>query len=248
VVVAFPWRAVGKRLAAQAAVYAAPVLIVIDRFPNGVLWLNLATAMVFAHVSVALHEAAHAGAAWLVGYQVRRLTLGQGPLLRRWRWKSFQIDAELGNTEKACEAMKKQLDELPKDSPFRPILLNNLAWYTLDLDQPELLRSALVMSREAHEKMKAAPWAKGTLGAILVARGDAAAGEPLLRAALDYNESARSRAHNAAWLAVAAAQRSRRTQAERWLAVARALDPDCRSIARSEKALAADYMTGAAAA
>jgi tetratricopeptide (TPR) repeat protein len=125
------------------------------------------------------------------------------------------------------------------DRGQRLLLQNNLAWTNLQLNDDRLLSEADGLSELVVRELPRTAWANGTRGAVLVQLGRAAEGRRHLKAAFDHNRDPQTRAHNAAWLAVAVAKLGNATQAGEWLALAERLDPKCSSLPRARAALEA---------
>jgi Zn-dependent protease/Flp pilus assembly protein TadD len=104
---------------------------------------------------------------------------------------------------------------------------NNAAWADVMLGDKRSLDEADALSRQAYELAPWRPPIKGTRGAVLVLRGDVAAGEDLLHAAFRGNRDRQARATNLCWLAVAAAARGDASKVEDYLRRARNLHAEC---------------------
>ncbi len=147
-------------------------------------------------------------------------------LLALGRWQDAAAGLRLALADPACKG------------DVRPLLLNNLAWADFRLDDPALLDEADEASREAVRLLPDRPGIGNTRGAVLFARGDLAAAEPLLVRAFDGHAGLpHNQAIFACCLAMLHARRDRGDDARRWLATAKKLSPKCLFLPRAEAAL-----------
>ncbi len=124
-------------------------------------------------------------------------------------------------------------------APARPFIQNNIAWCVVMADHRDSeLDLADSLSREAHEAMPTVPSLLGTRGAVLALRGKLDDALSLLRKAFDLHATPLDRASNAAWISYVHAQQGNPKRSAQSLALARELDPDCRSIPVVESLLA----------
>jgi hypothetical protein len=123
-------------------------------------------------------------------------------------------------------------EELPGE--LRVEIENAWAWtlavIAVKLGDAAAAREAVRVSAPLHEAHPSYPWLAGTHGAALIAAGRDGEAVPLLRVAFDENTQEAVRAHDASWLAIAAARAGRADEAAEWLARAEELDPQCHSI------------------
>ena len=120
----------------------------------------------------------------------------------------------------------------------RAMSANNFAWSLFMLSDPSVIDAAETWSKEAQRALPKHPSIVGTRGAILVETGRVAEGEELLGRAHRMHRDRFSRASTLACLAVAAARRGDRGEAERLLDRARRLDDECDALMRAERVLA----------
>jgi len=127
------------------------------------------------------------------------------------------------------------------DSSEVAVAANNLAWILASLASPvpeELDRAAaLAAAAVAHDGEN--PFFLGTLGTVALARGDLAAAETHLRAAIVRHDPSALAATDRALLAIVLARRGDREGARAALDLARPDAPDPAWLRRAEEALAA---------
>jgi len=131
---------------------------------------------------------------------------------------------------------------LPRETRAR--LANNYAWALFMARGAGALERADRMSAEAMGSLPRVAWVRGTRGAILVDQGSIAEGEALIGYAYKHSSDRFARAANLACLAIAAARRGKRDEAQRFLARARRLDGECDLLARVESAIAGTFGPG----
>ncbi len=129
-----------------------------------------------------------------------------------------------GEQKKGGEILVDLLQRRDLKSAYRVLMLNNIAWSDLILDDPTLLEEADKNSLLAWERASH-PSFNGTPGLVLVKLGRLNEGIRLLRYALRHNTALADRAANACSLAIAEAARGDQTTAHEYLALARDLDP-----------------------
>jgi hypothetical protein len=137
----------------------------------------------------------------------------------------------------ARDVFLKLIAKEKKPGLNRFVFLNNAAYAGALTGNPELLAEADAYSKEAYAGM---PWQSfiiGTRGTVLVEMGDYEAGTKLLKEAYEMAESPHSKAENACHIAIARAKAGDRDQAEKFLEIAKQIDPLCRLISRSEREL-----------
>ncbi len=110
------------------------------------------------------------------------------------------------------------------------LILNNIAYVDVLLEDPALLAEADDFSKQAYQIGPWEPSFIGTRGSVLVAMGKLEEGIKLLNEAFQAQSTAGNKAENACHLAVAHARMKNLRTAEDYLDLARQLDPDCRSI------------------
>lgn len=117
------------------------------------------------------------------------------------------------------------VEELP--SATKAILMNNIAFANLMLEDLSLLPEADDFSSQAYEMLSWEPSITGTRGSVLVALGQHQQGIALLEAALHKQPDKRNKALDACLLAWAEWKRGDAGKAESYLALARQLDSGC---------------------
>lgn len=146
----------------------------------------------------------------------------------------------------ALEVFSVILEELPRLESSRPeaqpafrfLMLNNVAYSWLMLDDPSTIQQADAYSLEAYQNMPWQPEIAGTRGSVLVAMGKLDEGLPLLEKAMIQNIQPRDKAENACQIALGEIKRGDLVQARRYLEKARNWHPECTLIPRVETALA----------
>jgi tetratricopeptide (TPR) repeat protein len=109
----------------------------------------------------------------------------------------------------------------------KAMLLNNVAFANLMLDDPALLPEADHFSEQAYQFLSWEPSIAGTRGATLVALGRPEEGLELLEGALKKNPDKRGKALDACLIAWGEWKRGDPEKSESYLALARQLDPEC---------------------
>ena len=137
----------------------------------------------------------------------------------------------------AREAFCALLERSPQKPAFRTIMLNNIAWCDVMMNDPSLLDEADRFSKEAMAMAGGMAFIKDTRGTVLVALGRFEEAVPLLKEAMLEHEGSR-KTDCACWIAIAEAERGNRTEAERYIQEARKAEPKPKSLARAERALA----------
>jgi hypothetical protein len=128
------------------------------------------------------------------------------------------------------------LNRTDLEPAIRPRVLNNIAWVDLLIGGQELLNEA---ERYSEEAVAAEPWYPpllGTRGSVLIDQGNPAAGLPLVRRAMDFNEEPSFKALNACYLALGEMQQGRTQAALEYRDLARRLDPECMLLERLDRA------------
>lgn len=138
---------------------------------------------------------------------------------------------DLARFEPARQVLRQLVGDPGASPNFLPLFKNNLAWVDAMLGDPRWIGEADELSLSVIRQMPRASWANGTRGAVLVRLGKFRSATETLTRAWATNQSARARAHNAAWLAAAQARLGNDRAAREWWETARSLDPDCYSIA-----------------
>lgn len=126
----------------------------------------------------------------------------------------------------SCERLAALLDDLEQDHELRPHVLNAMGWFLTITGQPEVLERAEAMAREALDHDPNDPGFVGTLGSVLVAKGELADGRRLLERARRVNPPF-GRALNSCFLALADLQDGDHKGAAAHLGTAREIDPQC---------------------
>lgn len=109
----------------------------------------------------------------------------------------------------------------------KAMLLNNVAFANLMLDDPALLPEADNYSEQAYQLLSWEPSIAGTRGATLVALGRPEEGLELLQGALKKNPDKRGKALDACLIAWGEWTRGDLEKSESYLALARQMDPEC---------------------
>lgn len=109
----------------------------------------------------------------------------------------------------------------------KALLLNNVAFANLMLDDPALLPEADDFSEQACQLLPWEPATCGTRGGVLVALGQVDQGLELLKSALKKNPDKRGKAIDACLIAWGEWLRGQAEKADSHLALARQLDPKC---------------------
>ncbi len=128
--------------------------------------------------------------------------------------------------------------EKPPES-IRLLALNNVAFANLMLGDPALLAQADEFSQTAYKNIPWEPVVGGTRGGVLVALGQVAEGVELLRNAMARNTDPHGKALEACLIATGELKRGNWSEAEKYLAAAQKLDPDCELLPGTRQALQA---------
>lgn len=112
--------------------------------------------------------------------------------------------------------------------PFatKALLMNNVAYANLALDDPALLPEADIFSEQASQTMSWEPAILGTRGGVLVALDRVDEGLELLKSALQKNPDKSGKAIDACLLAWGEWKRGNQQKSDSYLALARDLDPN----------------------
>lgn len=109
----------------------------------------------------------------------------------------------------------------------KAMLLNNVAFANIMLDDSTLVAEADNYSEQAYQILPWEPSITGTRGGVLVALNRPDEGIELLKGALSKNPGKRSKAMDACLIAWGEWKRGKPEEAESYLALARQLDPKC---------------------
>jgi len=109
----------------------------------------------------------------------------------------------------------------------KAMLLNNVAFANIMLDDPALLAEADNFSEQAYQLLSWEPAISGTRGGVLVALDRPVEGIELLKGALSKNPDKRGRAIEACLIAWGEWKQGNLKETESYLALARQLDPEC---------------------
>jgi hypothetical protein len=121
--------------------------------------------------------------------------------------------------------------------PVVGILLNNLAWSLLNLDDDNAMREADILSAQAIEHCPRHPAVNGTRGAVLLCAGKLDEAASHLTFAFDQN-TPENKAINACYLAMLHARKGAGAEARDWLERARSIAPTCYVLERAERVVA----------
>jgi hypothetical protein len=139
------------------------------------------------------------------------------------------------------EAREVFLSQLSSEEAAKPqhkyILLNNVAYADVLLEDPQLLAEADGYSAEALRQMWWEPSIAGTRGAVLVELGRLDEGIALLRESLEKHKDPYGRAANACHLAIGESRRGDLEMAKRYYQLARKLDSGNYLLERVDKAI-----------
>jgi membrane-associated protease RseP (regulator of RpoE activity) len=113
----------------------------------------------------------------------------------------------------------------------KALLMNNVAFANLLLDDPALLPEADSFSEQAYQALSWEPVITGTRGGVLVALDRPDEGIELLKQAMSKNSDKRSKAMDACLTAWGEWKRGNRKESESYLMLARRLDPECALLA-----------------
>lgn len=125
-----------------------------------------------------------------------------------------------------------------KQPGFRYILLNNIAYLDIFLNDSALLPEADQFSAEALKNLPWFPAIIGTRGTVLVELGNLDEGIVLLKKAMSLHVDAQGKAVNACHLAVAEFRRGDLNAARKYLNSARTLDSKCFLLPTAEAQIA----------
>lgn len=164
--------------------------------------------------------------------------LRSAPDSKLLRHQQAVVLLQKGDMASARRVLVEIREAMHLQGQLRAAYENDIAWANVFLDDQTLVNEAFEYARANVRLRSGAGWAHRTYGAVLVRRGklDAAVSELLL--AWQLNDEEKARAHNAAWLAAAEARRGKLSDARRWLAAARSLDPDSYSLPVAVQAIA----------
>jgi tetratricopeptide (TPR) repeat protein len=140
---------------------------------------------------------------------------------------------------KALEAYDALLPQVQNDRPVRALVLNNLAYAGLLLNERDRLPQADGYSDEAISTLGWSPAIKGTRGAVLLEMGKVEEAMPLLREAMQSRQDPADDAQSACWLAIAEARKGDLTSSRSLLEQATKLDANCILLERAQSAVRA---------
>lgn len=118
------------------------------------------------------------------------------------------------------------------------LFINNIAYVDALIGDPELLAEADTYSKEAYVHAPWVPSFTGTRGTVLVEMKQFEEGIKLLQEAFEKHEEIFGKALNACHLAIAYSRMGSRTQADKYLQLARQIDPKSTLIGRAEMEIA----------
>lgn len=149
-----------------------------------------------------------------------------------------RVSLAMGRYVEARRELERLYDHAEAKGPFRAFLRNNIAWAVLMSAQRDRdLDYADALSADAMSRLRQVAAICGTRGAVLAYKGEVPRAIALLQKAIDLNPSRASRAHNAAWLALAHARAGAPQRSGEYLALCRELDPGCGSLPVIEEML-----------
>ena len=134
-----------------------------------------------------------------------------------------------GKADEGFDMVGTLMEDLDESNPLFAELLNARAWCGLVTQRKELLDDVESLSEWALELCPEAAHFKGTLGSILIAKGELEEGRKLLRQALRGNHRT-NKAPNECYLAFADIQEGKADRARRHLEKAKRLDSECHLI------------------
>ena len=129
--------------------------------------------------------------------------------------KSRQIFSHALNTD----------EELPIAT--KAMLLKNIAFADIMLDDPELLPEADSFSEQAYQMLSWEPSITGTRGGVLIYLNQLDEGIKLLKEALKKSLDKRGKATDACLIALGEWNRGKKNESETYIALAKQLDPEC---------------------
>jgi tetratricopeptide (TPR) repeat protein len=135
--------------------------------------------------------------------------------------------------QKAREVFTRLLDsKAPLEENVKYMVLNNVAFTNLMLEEDTLLPQADAYSAEAWKNVPWEPSVMGTRGAVLIALGQHQEGIELLKSAMAKSTDRHGKASDACFIALGEVRRGDLAQARSYLEMARRLDPGCFMIER----------------
>ena len=144
-----------------------------------------------------------------------------------WSWTVKQVPSE-----NFLKHYREQLKHPNLSADQRCILLDAFVTCVLMYGATDHLAEADQYSEELL-RLKPDEWTiKGTRGGVLVEKGELQAGIAMLEDVMAHDHNANDRAISASFLALAHLKKNDRTEALRWLAISRQIDPDCASMHR----------------
>lgn len=145
------------------------------------------------------------------------------------------IDA--GHLSSARDYFLRLLGNPDLNLPLRGLILANLAWGDFLSERQDLLDGAVIFSDEAFRLLPWLPTAQITRAGLLIQQGRPADALPLLRKVITHCEDRKSKARATCLLALAEATEGKAQDARHILEAARALDPGCVLLTRTESRL-----------
>ncbi len=149
--------------------------------------------------------------------------------------------SRVNDFQKARDAFIRLLEgATPLPDTLRYMVLNNIAYADLMLEEQTLLPQADAFSAEAWKNVPWEPAVAGTRGAVLVALGQHQEGIELLRSAMVKSPDRHGKASDACLIALGEFRRGNLAQARSYLEIARRLDPGCSLIERASREIEQD--------
>ncbi|HEX8522687.1 MAG TPA: M50 family metallopeptidase [Tepidisphaeraceae bacterium] len=158
---------------------------------------------------------------------------------RLWLQLNY-VHIRQGEPEKAAQDLRPLLAKLEADDPLRPMVLNNLAWAELLVDDPAHVQCALDHSSEAYERAPLLSYIRGTRGAALVLSGEIEQGLALLNSAMQQIDDPYGKACVACFMAIGEIQRKDAAKARLLMVNARRWDCRCEVILLVERRMGSD--------
>jgi Tfp pilus assembly protein PilF len=124
-----------------------------------------------------------------------------------------------------------------RDAGLRNLLLNNIAYLDVLIEDSSLLAEADQYSAEALQHLPWVPAVIGTRGTVLVEVGQLTEGITLLQKSMSLHPDKHGKALNACHLAIGELRRGNIGAAQKYLAAAKTLDPKCMLVPRVETEL-----------
>jgi tetratricopeptide (TPR) repeat protein len=144
---------------------------------------------------------------------------------------------EFAQAREAFVTLLQSHDDMKPELRF--VVLNNIASADVLIGDPDLLAEADRCSAEAYQNAPWAPPVVGTRGVVLAEMGRLDEGIALLKEAMAKNTEAQGKAFEACYIAIGEKRRGNLAEGQRYLDMARSLDPRCFLIGRAANELAA---------